>query len=165
MNDDIIFFWSHKGKGVDRNCLSQWYVAPFTSKEHVYFTAEHWMMAEKSRLFHDDATLERILNSEDPAEAKALGRNIAGFNEHVWDQHKLQIVVRGNFMKFTQNEELGDYLYTTRNSMLVEASPYDKIWGIGLDPGKARKTPIEQWPGKNLLGIAIMIARDIILTT
>lgn len=163
-----LFFWGHqsnKPSVIGKNCLSQWYMAPFTVDNVVYPSAEHFMMAEKARLFQDDATLNKILNSKQPEEAKLLGRQVNHFNEQIWQNHRFDIAVKGNIAKFQQHEALGAFLVNTENHILVEASPVDKIWGIGLSEDHQDVSNPLAWPGINLLGFALMKVRGLILYT
>jgi ribA/ribD-fused uncharacterized protein len=150
--DGFHFFW----KGI----LSQWYPSPFTVDGVEYPTAEHWMMAEKARLFEDKITLDEILKSGSPKLAKDWGRRVAGFNQKVWDSHCFDIVVQGNLHKFTQNPDLKGKLLGTGHKILVEASSFDTIWGIGLAQDDFWATNPAVWPGKNLLGLALMKVRN-----
>jgi ribA/ribD-fused uncharacterized protein len=157
-----LFFWGHTpkhGAGTGKHVLSQWYEAPFTVDGIVYPTAEHWMMAEKARLFGDDAALARVLAAGNPGAAKAVGREVRGFDGTRWDAARFDIVVRGNLAKFGQNAELGAFLATTGDRVLVEASPVDRIWGIGLAEDDERARNPELWRGLNLLGHALMEVR------
>jgi ribA/ribD-fused uncharacterized protein len=95
-----------------------------------------------------------------PAEAKNLGRLIRGFDEQVWAEHRFELVVAGNAAKFWQDEALRGFLLGTANRVLVEASPRDRVWGIGLGSGDERATDPSQWLGLNLLGFALMEIRD-----
>lgn len=158
---DYLCFWGHRGKPgqVGKGCFSQWYPAGFELDGQRYATAEHWMMAGKARLFGDAAIAARILASDDPAEAKALGRKIAGFDETRWVEHRYALVVAGNLAKFEQNPALGAFLLATGERVLVEASPVDAIWGIGLAADHADATRPERWRGLNLLGFALMDVR------
>ena len=125
-----------------------------------YPTAEHWMMAEKARLFGDEQIAARILAAESPKQVKQLGREVCGFEPTRWDDEKRRIVTEGNAHKFTQNLALGEFLPSTGDLVLVEASPVDPVWGIGLaaDDDDARN-PLH-WRGENLLGFALMDVRD-----
>jgi ribA/ribD-fused uncharacterized protein len=156
------YFWGHKplpnGK-IGRPCLSQWWGSPFTVDGVIYRTAEHWMMAHKARLFSDEETFIRIVASDDPRTAKALGREVRGFDEKVWDERRFDIVTAGSVAKFGQHPPLKDYLLGTGDQVLVEASPVDRIWGIGLAADDARARDPAQWCGLNLLGFALMEAR------
>jgi ribA/ribD-fused uncharacterized protein len=118
------------------------------------------MMAEKAQLFGDGEVRSQILKARSPKEAKELGRQVGNFNEAVWVEARLRLVVAGNLEKFGQNSELADYLLGTRDRILVEASPADRIWGIGLAADSAQAMNPEQWPGLNLLGFALMEVRQ-----
>lgn len=158
-----LYFWGHTPKQadvVDKSCFSQWFDAPFMLEGIRYATAEHYMMVEKARLFGDEASRIRIVHSHTPAEAKTLGRQIRGFDEATWLQHRFAIVVRGNVAKFSQHPALAAYLLGTGQRVIVEASPYDAIWGIGLTADHAAADDPLQWRGLNLLGFALMVVRE-----
>ena len=158
-----LFFWGHrpsKDGVVTKSCLSQWWLADFVVDGLTYRSAEHWMMAEKARLFNDEAVLARILAAQSPAEAKKLGREIHGFAPDTWDEHKYDIVITGNRHKFGQHEDLAQFLLATHDRVLVEASPVDTIWGIGLAADAANAANPARWRGPNLLGFALMEVRD-----
>lgn len=159
---NFIFFWEETPEHesvIGANCLSQWYEAPLVIDGVRYLTAEHFMMAEKARLFNDQFALQQILAANHPRLAKQIGRKVLNFDEKLWNQHSVEIVTHGNFAKFSQNQELQEYLITTHGKVLVEASPYDKIWGIGLARNEAAARNPTQWQGLNLLGFSIMKAR------
>jgi ribA/ribD-fused uncharacterized protein len=158
-----LMFWGHRPRSdgrVGAGALSQWWPAPFTVDDVRYRTAEHWMMAAKARLFGDEAALPPILAARTPAEAKNLGRLVRGFDEQRWSAARFELVVTGNTAKFGQDQALREYLLGTRARVLVEASPVDRVWGIGLDAADDRARQPRQWPGLNLLGFALMEARD-----
>jgi len=162
-----VFFWGHTQKDentIDNACFSQWFPSPFYVDDILYKTAEHWMMAGKARLFGDDHYLQAILDSEKPGQAKAFGRKIKGFDQDTWIDHASSIVIQGNVEKFLKHPDMKQHLLNTGNKILVEASPLDFIWGIGM--GKNHKDLMDptKWRGKNLLGFALMEARDIIRT-
>lgn len=151
------FFW-----GQD-SILSQWFPAPFTVAGDLYWTAEHWMMAEKARLFGDSAALEKIVSTRHPGEAKRLGRSVRGYNDAQWNAVRFETVVRGNVHKFSGHLRLqltGTGNTGTGNAVLVEASPYDRIWGIGLNATAPEAQDPRTWRGQNLLGFALMEARQ-----
>ncbi|WP_317041735.1 NADAR family protein [Tenacibaculum agarivorans] len=125
-----------------------------------YKTAEHYMMAEKARLFKDEEILAQILEVEPPHEAKKLGRKVQNFNPKIWDEHKFQVVVKGNLAKFSQDEKLKSFLLKTNNRIIVEASPRDRIWGIGMGQSNEKALNPNLWRGHNLLGYALMEVRD-----
>ncbi|PJE95182.1 DUF1768 domain-containing protein [Streptomyces carminius] len=168
-----LYFWGHsprRGAPVGPECLSQWWPAPFTVAGVAYATAEHWMMAAKARLFGDGAAEERVLAAAEPGAAKAAGRTVRGFDEGVWAGHRFGIVVEGNVHKFGQHPDLRAFLLATGDAsraggrrggrVLVEASPLDRIWGIGLAADDERAADPAQWRGLNLLGFALMAARE-----
>ena len=157
-----LFFWGHRSRSdgqISKSCLSQWWPSSFTVNDVTYATAEHFMMAEKARLFEDQAILGQILTASHPSEAKKLGRQVRGFEGTVWQQHRFEIVFQGNLAKFAQNEVIKQFLLNTKERVLVEASPYDQIWGIGLAEDNPKAQDPEQWQGLNLLGFALMAVR------
>ena len=160
---NYIFFWGdrlRKDGQIGKSCFSQWFARGFEHQGIHYTTAEHWMMAEKARLFKDQESLEKILISSTPGEAKKLGRAIQNFTEQTWLDHREKIVREGNYLKFSQNQDLYEYILSTGDRVLVEASPYDRIWGIGMKQGDAGIEDPNNWKGLNLLGYALMEVRE-----
>lgn len=162
------FFWHPDAPGRSRSpgggCLSQWSPASFDVDDVTYPTAEHFMMAEKARLFGDEEIRMRIVRSRDPEEAKALGRQVRGFSSGTWASHRESVVLSGNLGKFGQNPRLEDFLLATAPDVLVEASPHDSIWGIGLAEDHPDARIPARWRGRNLLGFVLMEVRDILAT-
>lgn len=159
----LLFFWGHKPQRdgrVGAGCLSQWWSSPFTVDGIVFATAEHHMMWRKATLFGDEATAERILAAPHPHAAKTLGGRVTGFDQQTWDEHRFDIVVAGNLAKFQQHAELRAFLLATGQRVLVEASPVDRIWGIGLTRDDPAAADPARWRGLNLLGFALMQVRD-----
>ncbi|MES9536152.1 MULTISPECIES: NADAR family protein [unclassified Actinomadura] len=154
----FLFFWGHQTPG--RGYLSQWWPSPFTLGGVAYATAEHYMMAEKARLFGDEETAAAIVAASHPRDAKELGRRVRDFDEQTWRDNRVTIVTKGSEAKFAQNEELRDYLLGTGDRILVEASPLDRVWGIGLAADDPRAETPAAWRGENLLGFALMTARE-----
>lgn len=157
-----LLFWGHQppaAGGVGKGCLSQWWPAPFTIGGLVYPSAEHFMMAGKALLFGDPETAEQIRQARHPGAAKALGRQVAGFDEQRWAQRRFEIVVTGNVAKFGQHPDLRQFLLATGDRVLVEASPQDRIWGIRLAAADERAASPATWQGLNLLGFALMEVR------
>lgn len=146
------FFWSGP--------FSQWYRSSFIIDNITYNCAEQYMMHQKALLFNDHEIAKKIMKTQDPRKQKALGKEVKNFTMKVWNEHCLAIVFRGNHAKFSQNRRLYTMLMNTIPSILVEASPYDTIWGIGLDEEKAKVTPEDQWPGTNWLGYTLTNLRD-----
>jgi ribA/ribD-fused uncharacterized protein len=161
-----LFFWGHtpsKDGSLTKSCFSQWWDGhPFLIEDVRYATAEHFMMAEKARLFGDAATLAEILEAKSPALAKKLGRKVPGFEEPVWLQARWNIVVRGNQAKFSQHPELKSFLLQTGDRILVEASPFDRIWGIGMAATHVDAEYPTKWKGLNLLGFSLMAVRELL---
>lgn len=162
-----LFFWGHqpqKDGTIGASCLSQWFddSASFVVNKIHYQTAEHWMMAEKARLFKDEEMVERILGSNSAAKAKKLGRLVHNFDSNVWTEHAFGIVKQGSIYKFGQNPALKKFLLQTGERVLVEASPLDNIWGIGLSRDHQHAANPSFWKGQNLLGFALMEARDVL---
>ena len=160
---DFVFFWKEGGaklESVSNGCLSQWQKCTFEVDGVTYNCAEQYMMAEKARIFGDEDTRQRIMKEEEPDIIKDLGREVKGFDPEVWDQHKFDVVVKGNLAKFGQIEKLRKFLLNTGSAILVEASPYDRVWGIGMREDNKDASNAEKWYGINLLGFALMVVRD-----
>lgn len=157
----FLFFWGHTVKEeITKACFSQWYPARFEEDGIIYKTAEHYMMAGKARVFNDAEMIEEIIQAKTPNQAKSLGRKVKNFDPQIWDEHKYEIVRKGNLLKFSQNEKIKKFLLSTGKKILVETSPYDKIWGIGmLETDQRAENPL-LWNGENLLGFALMEVRD-----
>jgi len=162
----FLFFWGHTPPAdgsADKSCLSQWWRSEFVLDDTVYSCAEQYMMAEKARLFGDEETLRAILGAENPKEMKAFGRKVANFDQTLWESKRYDIVKRGGLAKFSQNPVLRDFLKSTGNRILVEASPQDRIWGIGMEQSNPEANDPLKWRGSNLLGFALTEARDELL--
>lgn len=158
-----LFFWRHQARAdgsIGEGCLSQWWPSVFTVEGVAYTCAEQYMMAEKARLFGDREILQAILEAGHPKEMKALGRAVRGFQKDVWDAQCYDIVLRGNLAKFSQDPALLAYLCSTAGRILVEASPMDRIWGIGMGKDNPGAQDPAKWRGQNLLGFALTQARD-----
>lgn len=158
-----LHFWGHRPLPDGRigvSCLSQWWPSPFVVEEVHYATAEHWMMAQKARLFGDAEAERRVLAAEHPTEAKKAGRLVRGFDGATWERERFRIVVEGSAHKFAAHADLRAFLLGTGDRVLVEASPVDRVWGIGLAAGDEAASDPERWRGPNLLGFALMEARE-----
>ncbi|MEI0496343.1 NADAR family protein [Brachyspira intermedia] len=159
---DFLFFYGHTNdkKEVTKSSLSQWYIKDFKENDLVFNCMEKYMMYNKALLFDDKDIANEILNTNQPKAIKELGRKVKNFNDELWDKMKYKIVFIGNYYKFSQNTDLRNFLLSTKNKVLVEASPYDKVWGIKM---KYDDENIENpfcWKGENLLGFALMEVRD-----
>lgn len=160
---DLCLFWKaqlSKDGSITKGCFSQWYMSAFWSIVHNFCCMEQFMMAQKAELFGDKESLQQILECKDPRQIKALGQKVRSFDQTLWDKAKYSIVLNGNWCKFSQNRQLRDFLLSTGDSVLAEASPYDRIWGIGLSADSPDAQNPLKWRGKNLLGFALMEVRD-----
>ena len=155
-SDDVVLFWHPP------SVFSQWTPSPFTVDLVEYNCAEQLMMASKARLFGDDTALLAILASNDPREQKRLGRQVRHFDPELWQSECDNIVLHGNLVKFSQNEEMHLALIQTGDRRLAEASPYDNLWGIGLSACDPRASSPDSWCGQNLLGQALEHAREML---
>ena len=160
-----LFFCGHRPSADGRitaSCLSQWWPAPFTVDGERFASAEHYMMWRKALLFYDTVTAGRILAARHPRQAKQLGREVRGFDEGTWAAARFDIVVAASVAKFGQHPHLGGFLFGTADRVLVEASPVDRVWGIGLAADDERAGDPSRWRGLNLLGFALMRAREVL---
>jgi ribA/ribD-fused uncharacterized protein len=156
VTDEFVYFWN--------GWPSQWHRCRFAVDGVEYNCAEQFMMAEKAALFGDSEVLRQILASTNPREQKALGRVVRGFDPAVWDRHCREVVYRGNLAKFGQNAGLRKLLLETGSKRIVEASPTDAIWGIGLAADDPRALDPAQWRGTNWLGGALVRVRETLIT-
>lgn len=153
--EDFIFFWG--------GIYSQWYPSDFEIDGIEYNTAEQYMMAKKALLFKDFETHGRIMQEKNPAAQKALGRTVKGFDAEIWNKNCKKYVFDANFAKFSQNPILYDEIMGTGSKEFVEASPEDKIWGIGLHERDSLAWDKETWQGTNWLGEAITAVRTALI--
>ncbi|MDL2143964.1 NADAR family protein [Flavobacterium tructae] len=159
----FLFFWGHqpsKDGTITKTCFSQWWLSSFKVNGMTYKTAEHWMMAKKAELFNDNEVLDKIIKANSPAEAKKLGRQVKNYDDAIWLENRFEIVKEGNYHKFSQNPDLKAFLLNTDERVIVEASPVDPIWGIGMAGDHKDVLNPAKWKGLNLLGFALMEVRD-----
>jgi ribA/ribD-fused uncharacterized protein len=159
----FLYFWGHTpnpNQEIGNSCFSQWFECSFEINGILYKTAEHWMMSQKALLFENFDIYQLIIECDKPGEAKELGRQVKGFDEQIWIDNRSEIVRIGSINKFCQNSDIGEYLLNTGKRVLVEASPVDTIWGIGLSKDSQDISNIYAWRGLNLLGFALMEARE-----
>ena len=152
ITDKYIFFWN--------GIYSQWYESPIFIDGINFNCCEQYMMYRKALLFYDNDTAERIMLTSHPRDQKELGRSVKNFDKNQWDSVNFQIVYKANYYKFTQHENLKKELLSTGNKIIVEASPFDKIWGIGLGEKDEKCNDPVEWKGQNLLGWAITLVRQ-----
>jgi ribA/ribD-fused uncharacterized protein len=152
-NDNLVLFFSPY-------IYSNWYISPFKDdKGDEYNCVEQYMMAQKALLFNDSTSYQKIMLSKVPKVHKALGRKVSNFNEEIWNNNSYSIVLRGNYYKYSQNDSLAKVLLNTRDKTIAEASPYDKIWGIGLACNDKNALDMNKWKGTNKLGKVLMNVR------
>ena len=152
VTDKYVFFWN----GV----FSQWYPSKFVIEGVEYNCCEQYMMAQKALLFNDLESHKMIMYSKSPDEQKGFGRRVKGFDKEKWEAICRQVVFDANIAKFSQNPKMLEELMDTKDLEIVEASPYDKIWGIGLHETDPKALDKSQWQGTNWLGEAIMSVRE-----
>lgn len=152
--DKHTFFFSNG------SIYSNWYLADITIDDITYNCCEQYMMRKKAQLFGDFLTAAQVMETPMPREQKALGRQVKGFDPDVWGSVARDVVFRANMVKFTQHNELETALYETRHTLLVEASPYDTVWGIGLSEVDAIRVGVEHWRGTNWLGQILTEVRE-----
>jgi len=133
--------------------------AEFVFDGQKFYTSEQCFMWKKAKLFGDEQTAAKILRAKTPKEQKQLGREVKGFNERIWTKHKVQCMYEACYAKFSQNPHLKEKLLQTGEAILIEASPNDKIWGIGARESEHVKDP-RNWKGENLLGLILMKVRQ-----
>lgn len=155
-----LFFWKPKEKN---GYLSQWYSAEMYIGGTKYANCEQYMMAQKAILFNDKDIYHKIMITTNPSVIKNLGRKIKNFDEEIWDLHKKRIIFEGNFAKFSQNNNLLEKLLETKELILAEASPYDRIYGIGMKVDDPNIQDTSKW-GDNLLGCTLMNVRNLLIS-
>ena len=159
----FLFFWGHqpsKDGSISKSCFSQWWKSDFLENMDLYCCTEQYMMAGKAKLFNDEEVFEEIMKCKDPKKIKSLGRKVKNFAEEKWNKAKIDIVFKGNYLKFTQNKDLKEFLLSTGNRIIVEASPYDAVWGIKMSENDEFVNNPLKWKGENLLGFILMEVRD-----
>ncbi len=154
-----IFFWKASEKPYGVFC--QWAVSPFVADGIRFPTAEHYMMYHKAIMFKDAETAVQVLKTRNPRAAKALGRKVTGFDDKLWREERYNVVLNGSRHKFSQDPALMEILLSTKGQILCEASPFDRVWGIGYTADQAMAH--ESTWGENLLGKALIEVRDCFL--
>jgi ribA/ribD-fused uncharacterized protein len=152
--DNFIFFWN--------GIYSQWHPSRFSIAGIEYNCCEQYMMAMKALTFNDQESYDMIMYANNPRDQKAFGRRVKGFDTERWNEVCREFVYQGNLAKFTQNLNFKDELMKTGDKEIVEASPYDAIWGIGMGVDHADIMDKSKWQGTNWLGEAIIRVRETI---
>ncbi len=156
MPKQYIMFWKPKETN---GAFSQWYPSEFEEKGIVFSNAEQYLMYHKALLFNDKKTAAHILKARCPNMIKSLGRQVSNFNEEIWELNREKIAIEGNYLKFSQNYDLLEFLFKCPDGVdFVETSPYDRIWGIGFKKDVALKHKRE-W-GRNLLGKVLKLVKE-----
>lgn len=150
-----IYFWGTSGPV---GCFSNWYNSPFKYGGVDFCHVEQYMMYIKAVTFNDTETAQKVMATTDPRECKKLGRQVKNFDNNLWDIERYNVVAHACECKFRQNPDILKILLDTGNAELVEASPYDRVWGIGFNEQDAEANR-DRW-GANLLGRALMEVRD-----
>ena len=140
--------------------LSNWYLSDFTIEGITFSSMEQYMMYQKAKCFHDDDIAAKILDTDDVAYIKDLGRQVSGYDDNVWNGIRQIIVFEGLMAKFSQNYELKDKLLLTGDAILAECAVKDTIWGIGLSMTDPKRFDRAEWKGQNLLGYTLMMVRE-----
>lgn len=151
-SDKYVFFWG--------GTFSNWFKSDFVIDGVTYNCAEQYMMLKKALMFGDYESAKKIMNTKDPKRQKSFGRAVSGFDRELWNEHCKKIVYDANMAKFTQNSDILKKLLDTGSKEFCEASPYDKIWGVGLisdDPDIDNK---DNWKGLNWLGEVLTNVRN-----
>lgn len=140
--------------------LSNWYPSLFTIEGKEFSSMEQYMMYRKAICFHDTEIAAKIMETDDVALIKQLGRLVSGYNDHIWNGVRQIVVYEGLLAKFSQNEELKKKLLETNDAVLAECAVRDRIWGIGLSMTEPDRHDLVKWKGQNLLGYALMMVRE-----
>lgn len=155
VNDNMILFWN--------SCYSQWFPSEFVDCNGLkFFNAEQFMMYHKAKLFNDTEIMEKIINEKNPRTLKEYGRQVKNYVDEIWVAAREEVVILGNYYKFTQNDKILKELMSSIGKELVEASPVDRIWGIGLSEHDEKCLDKSKWRGLNLLGKCLMRVREIL---
>ena len=152
IKDNYLLFWNGH--------FSNWFPATFIVESMTFNCAEQYMMYMKAKTFNDQETMSKVMATSNPKEQKKLGRGLKNFNPVAWDKVKYSIVYDGCLAKYSQDTDLKKDILDTKDLILVEASPYDKIWGIGMAEDHPDATDPNKWQGENLLGKVLMEVRE-----
>ena len=159
MSEKFTFFWGSDSP------FSNWYPQSFNHNYQVYNCSEQYMMFQKAMLFNDIDVAELIMEQKSPRKQKFLGRQVRGFDQTVWLEQCEDIMVPALVSKFTQDTYSLNCMLSSVGTIIVEASPTDTVWGIGMTKDDPKATDPTKWNGTNLLGKVLMRARDIIVNS
>lgn len=154
IKDGFLFFWGNE------DYMSNWYKVSFELNGITFNCSEQYMMYSKAMVFGDTYHAQKILETNSQAKQKGFGRQVRNYDDKIWSEVRIDVVFEGIMAKFKQNENLKEQLLSTGDLHLVEASPYDQIWGIGMDEDDPDATNPEKWDGLNLLGEVLMVVRE-----
>lgn len=154
IKDGFLFFW------VNEDYMSNWYKSEFVLHGLTFNCAEQYMMYSKAMVFDDTYHAQKIMETKSQAKQKGYGRKVRNYNDDVWSEVRVEVVYDALMAKFRQNDDIREQLLSTGDLHLVEASPYDQIWGIGMDEDDPDATNPEKWDGDNLLGEVLMVVRE-----
>ena len=140
--------------------LSNWFLSDFQLSEVNFSSMEQYMMYKKAVFFDDSSVAEKIMDTDDVAEIKQLGRQVSGYDDNTWNGVRQITVYEGLLGKFSQNKDLKKKLLATGDAFLAECAVNDRIWGIGLSMNDDHRFDKCKWKGQNLLGYALMMVRE-----
>ena len=153
LTDKYVLFWGGE--------FSNFFPAKFVFEKRIFYCSEQFFMWKKALFFHDYKIASKIYNEgKEPKIAKKLGRQVNNFDEEKWAEVRYEIMYQAIYLKFSQNKELKEKLLSYGDRTFAEASPYDRIWGIGLSEDDPLATDSNNWLGTNLLGRALCMLRD-----
>lgn len=153
----VVAFYGQRGQ---YGSFSNFYPARFMVGQVEYCNSEQFIMYQKAMLFGDDKTAKEILATNDPNTCKKLGRKVYPFSDEMWAIHRWELCLPGIYSKFVQNPELCQVLLSTGDNLIAEYSPYDRLWGIGMNASNPNVQNPSTWYGGNLLGRLLMEARN-----
>ena len=165
VTDKHVLFWGE--------WPSNWYRAEFNAEVLIdgkketkhFYNSEQYFMYMKAIIFGDYEIAEKILATKDPKKAKELGRIVRNYDDKVWNDMRYKVMVDANKAKYSQNEDLKKLITSDefKGKGYCEASPVDRVWGLGLGENDPLADDEKNWKGQNLLGKALDEVRDWLL--
>lgn len=159
--EEVIPFYGHTEPSKTAY-MSNFYPSPFKIRGILYATSEHFFMAQKALLFKDNEMFAAIIESNEPGEAKKYGRKVKNYHDGFWSACRLAAMNMALLHKFREHRSLREKLLATGNSVLVEASPYDGVWGVKMYSNDPDIGDPDKWKGQNLLGTSLMQVREVL---